>query len=165
MNEISPNQKLWPVVTFRIRRRLPGLTHSIRSRSLMRENLLTHEIQRKASNPMVNHLALSIIQAHDPEKEEGGEDRGQGYAPLHVAPTAARASRDGQVPGVMSRVATVPMGNRMGTASGTTLTGIDVRDRSTEESGDGKVFVVAYEGENDMMNPHNWSFSTRLAAT
>lgn len=34
---------------------------------------------------MVNHLALSIIQAHDPEKEEGGEDRGQGYAPLHVA--------------------------------------------------------------------------------
>lgn len=65
----------------------------------------------------------------------------------------------------MSRVAIVPVGDRMGTAFGTTLTGIDVRDRGTEEAGDGRVFVVGYEGENDMMNPHNWSFSTRLAAT
>lgn len=91
------------------------------------------------------------VQVHDPEKDEGGEDQGQGYAPLHVAPTAARASSDGEATGVMSRVATVPMGNRMGTALGTTLTGIDVRDRGTEEGGDGRVFVVGYEGENDMI--------------
>lgn len=53
----------------------------------------------------------------------------------------------------------------MGTAVGTTLTGIDVRDRSTKEGGEGKVFVVEYEGEMDFQDPHNWSFATRLGAT
>ena len=96
-------------------------------------------------------------------KEEEG--LGQGFAPIHLAPTARRASRDGEAPEIMSRATTVPTGKSMGSALGTALTGIDVRDRSTKEGGDGKVFVVGYEGEKDMMNPHNWAFSTRLAAT
>lgn len=53
----------------------------------------------------------------------------------------------------------------MGTAIGTTLTGIEVRPRNTKEGGGGSVFVVGYEGENDSMNPHNWSKTTRIGAT
>lgn len=97
------------------------------------------------------------------EEEEGGQD--QGYAPIRVALTARRVSSGREAPEDMSRATTVPSRKSLGTALGITLTGIDIRDRSTKEGGDGKVLVVGYEGENDMMNPHNWSFATRLAAT
>lgn len=129
-----------------------------------REPIDTRDLEKGEQSNGQSFGAQHHVQAHDPEKEAGREDQGQGYAPLHVAATA-RASQDEEVPGVMRRVATAPTGNSMGTALSTTLTGIEVRDRSTEEGGDGKVFVVGYEGENDIMNPHNWSFSTRLAAT
>ena len=99
------------------------------------------------------------------KEKKGNERQGQGYAPIRVAPSARRASRDGEAPEDMSRATTVPTGKSVGTALGTTLTGIDVRDRSTKEGGRGQVFVVGYEGESDKMNPHNWSFGTRLAAT
>lgn len=42
----------------------------------------------------------------------------------------------------MNRATTVETKKTMGTALGTTLTGIDVRDHTTTEGGDGKVFVV-----------------------
>ncbi|MCJ1479220.1 hypothetical protein MMC13_007905 [Lambiella insularis] len=49
---------------------------------------------------------------------------------------------------------------------GHAIIGILVRSRTTREGGgDEKVFVVGYEGEKDMMNPHNWSNLTRWAAT
>ena len=105
------------------------------------------------------------LEAHDSKEEEGQAGDGQGYVPIHPAPSSRRASRGGEAPEDMSRATTVPTGKSVGTALGTTLSGIDVRDRSTKEGGDGKVFVVGYEGENDMMNPHNWSFLTRIAAT
>ena len=53
----------------------------------------------------------------------------------------------------------------LGTTPGPTLTGIDVRDRSTKEGGEGKVFVVGYDGEKDILNPHNWSTWTKVGAT
>lgn len=93
------------------------------------------------------------------------EEEGGGYAPIQAARTGRPTSQGGEAPEDMSRAATVPTRESMGTALGTTLTGIDIRDRSTKEGGDGKVFVVGYEGDNDMMNPHNWTFFTRLAAT
>ena len=108
------------------------------------------------------HDPHNNAEAHDPEKDE--EDAG-GYAPIQTAPTSRRASHGGEAPEDMSRASTLPTRKSMGTAMGTTLTGIDVRDRSTKEGGDGKVFVVGYEGENDMMNPHNWSLLTRFGAT
>ncbi|KAL8648830.1 MAG: hypothetical protein Q9226_005826 [Calogaya cf. arnoldii] len=59
----------------------------------------------------------------------------------------------------------------MGTNLGTALTGISVRDRSTKEGRNdpnvpgSKVFVVGYEGDRDSLNPHNWSYGTRIWAT
>ncbi|KKA24733.1 MFS1mrp [Rasamsonia emersonii CBS 393.64] len=54
-----------------------------------------------------------------------------------------------------------------GTTLGLALTGIEVRERTTNEGGPalGKVFVVSYEGDRDKMNPHNWGFARRAAAT
>ncbi|KAJ9297746.1 hypothetical protein DTO271G3_3967 [Paecilomyces variotii] len=62
---------------------------------------------------------------------------------------------------------TIPTHGTMGTTLGLSLTGIEVRDRTTKEGGAaaGKVFVVAYEGENDPMDPRNWSFARRLTST
>ena len=112
---------------------------------------------------MVSHSTLNL-EAHLSKKEEQQGD-GQNYVSIHAGPTSRRASQGGEAPEDMSRATTVPTSKSVGTALGTTLTGIDVRDRRTKEGGAGKVFVVGYEGENDMMNPHNWSFLTRITAT
>ncbi|KZF22777.1 MFS general substrate transporter [Xylona heveae TC161] len=45
------------------------------------------------------------------------------------------------------------------------LTGIHARDRTPDEGGEGKVFVVGWEGDNDPLKPHNWSIPRRVAAT
>ncbi|MCJ1273123.1 hypothetical protein MMC21_000912 [Puttea exsequens] len=87
---------------------------------------------------------------------------GTDFVPIR---TAARDEKKGSDPIEMSRMSTVATKKSMGTALGTTLTGIEVRDRSTKEGGSGQVFVVGYEGPNDIMNPHNWSFATRMGAT
>lgn len=69
-------------------------------------------------------------------------------------------------PGMLDRAETARTQHSMGTTLGTALTGIHVRDRTTREGGEkGRVFVVGYEGEDDSLNPHNWSFVTRWAAT
>jgi len=54
-----------------------------------------------------------------------------------------------------------------GTNLGRVLTGVNVRDRTEEEGGDQdrQVFVVGYEGDQDKMNPHNWSRTTRFVVT
>ena len=109
--------------------------------------------------------AQHSLETHNSTEEKEREGDCQSYVPIQAAPTSTRASRGEEAPEDMSRAMTVPTSKSVGTALGTTLTGIDVRDRSTKEGGDGKVFVVGYEGEDDMMNPHNWSFLTRIAAT
>jgi hypothetical protein len=67
--------------------------------------------------------------------------------------------------GHLSRATTHATHKSHGAALGLALTGIDARDRTTNEGGTGKVFVVGYEGENDPLNPHNWSYASRLFAT
>jgi hypothetical protein len=52
-----------------------------------------------------------------------------------------------------------------GTALGTTLSGIEVRRRTTRDGGDGNVFVVGYESDDDPNDPHNWSFGRRIGCT
>jgi len=91
---------------------------------------------------------------HSPSDSEKVEDDGEGQTQDAVA----RGDP-------LSRASTQKTRKTMGTALGKTLTGIHVRDRATKEGGDGKVFVVGYEGDNDIMNPHNWSRATRFGAT
>ena len=101
---------------------------------------------------------------HMQELEKQLSDRdGGNFEPINTGP--ASRSDFGREDERMSRTSTVATKKSMGTALGTTLTGIDVRDRSTKEGGDGRVFVVGYESEKDIMNPHNWSTMTRIGAT
>jgi len=55
--------------------------------------------------------------------------------------------------------------HRTGTALGAVMTGVEIRKRSTNEGGDGDVFIVGYEDEEDTMNPHNWSVRKRCGIT
>ncbi len=50
-------------------------------------------------------------------------------------------------------------------ALGAVLTGIEIRRRTTTEGGDGDVFVVGYEGDEDPNDPHNWSLLIRIRCT
>jgi multidrug resistance protein len=79
-------------------------------------------------------------------------------------------------------LATIRTNQSFGTRMGYAMTGIEVRElskeltkRRTRASGRinpnekaperEKVFVVGYESESDIMNPHNWSYATRIFAT
>lgn len=49
---------------------------------------------------------------------------------------------------------------------GRAMTGVDVRDRTTNEGEKGGlVFVVGYQGEKDPLNPHNWGVGIRIFST
>ncbi len=67
----------------------------------------------------------------------------------------------------LSRASTQATQHTLGTTLGVSLTGIEVRDRTTKEGGDAdrQVFVVGFHDANDPMNPHNWSKWTRVGAT
>jgi len=92
-------------------------------------------------------------------------DRDGAYEPIRAIPSGRQDSTSEDEANHMSRASTVATKKSTGTALGTALTGINVRDRSTKEGGEGKVFVVGYEGDKDIMDPHNWSMVTRFGAT
>ena len=53
-----------------------------------------------------------------------------------------------------------------GTHLGLTLTGVDVRSRTTiEDKSLGRVFIVGFDGPDDPSNPHNWSITKRVILT
>ncbi|KAK5121270.1 hypothetical protein LTR85_005436 [Meristemomyces frigidus] len=68
----------------------------------------------------------------------------------------------GQQRATLSRITTQ---RSTGSALGNVLTGIHIRKRSTREGGEGDVFVVGYEGDDDPQDPHNWSFAKRIPCT
>ncbi|KAK5695953.1 hypothetical protein LTR97_008373 [Elasticomyces elasticus] len=65
----------------------------------------------------------------------------------------------------LSRISTSRSAVSQRHALGQTLTGIDIRKRSTREGGTGDVFVVGYEGSDDPNDPHNWSNWQRIPCT
>ena len=57
---------------------------------------------------------------------------------------------------ILSRAGTAATRRSEGTVLGISLTDINVRDRTTNEGKRGdQVFAVGYEGDNDLLNPHN----------
>ena len=115
-------------------------------------------------DPEKGELSSGLESEHDLEESEQFNDHDPEKEESDFPPTAEEAM-DGS-PTHISRASTAATQPTMGTALGTALTGIHVRDRTTIEGGDkGKVFVVGYEGQHDNMDPHNWSFLLRLRAT
>ena len=100
------------------------------------------------------------------EQHNGTESDLLGSDALPCSQAPKPESSDLDRSGMLARAETARTQHSMGTMLGKALTGIHVRDRTTREGGDkGRVFVVGYEGEDDSLNPHNWSFRTRWAAT
>ena len=146
-----------------------GLTSSSSSHAVntpeaidARNHVDTRDLEKGEQSAAQQLAAGDHAGTYGAEKEE---EAGEGYAHIQAEPSGDITSHDAQTPEDMSRTLTAATTKVTGTAMGKTLTGIDVRDRSTKEGGNGKVFVVGYEGENDVLDPHNWSLSTRFAAT
>ncbi|KAI9837023.1 MAG: hypothetical protein M1819_000672 [Sarea resinae] len=100
--------------------------------------------------------------SRDPEKYEDTRDLEKGESADEALDDDRPAAVDDLPHSLMRRATTR---NSFGTALGNTLTGIDVRDRTTHEGQSGKVFVVGYHGDEDSLNPHNWSTFVRIRAT
>ena len=141
------------------------------------ENAQSSDGVRVASFPSTGSsrtsVDLSPEDTRDPEKAEhsGHHEKDEGdIEPAAVIPPFtledATPTHNQDEIDELSQARTLTRGKSYGTAMGVALTGINVRDRTTKEGrGKGKVFVVGYEGEKDMLDPHNWSFVTRIGAT
>lgn len=111
-----------------------------------------------------------------PKEEEDGHDSAEEYYPYPVPeslehrPTnlsriQTQKSSRSDLDNMGSRKTSRTDLNRMGTRLGNVMTGINVRKRNNEEGGDGSVFIVGFEGDNDPQNPHNWSLARRAFIT
>jgi hypothetical protein len=109
------------------------------------------ELSRDESRRVEENQMSSEQQEAVEEKlrEEDDEDADDFELGLNAHPTLSRLSTQ----------------QSLRTRLGTVLTGIEVRRRTTKEGGDGNVFVVGYEGDDDPNNPHNWSLVTRIRCT
>lgn len=110
---------------------------------------------READQAMVatNRPQEEVEPRYQPSESDREEDNGNGdgLAGQHRESNASLSQLTTQV--------------TEGTRLGRRMTGINVRRRNTREGGDGNVFVVGYEGDDDPLDPHNWSFATRLKCT
>jgi hypothetical protein len=117
---------------------------------------------------------------HDPFPEEHAAEKDlelgdatKDHADEHLSGSTTRASSsssESDLPTPLSPVNTRDTHNSLrnvGTGLGLAMTGVDVRSRTTNEGGHekGKVFIVGYAGENDPLNPHNWSKIRRMMIT
>ncbi|KAL8710165.1 MAG: hypothetical protein Q9220_005248 [cf. Caloplaca sp. 1 TL-2023] len=136
-----------------------------------REKVNAAESTSPLSSTSTAGQTTSDEDVRDLEKGEQGSDeriQSEQAATLSSPVSAGEAFESQDAP---DPATTVPTNESTGTALGTTLTGINVRDRTTKEgfstSGNTsrKVFVVGYEGEHDNLNPHNWGYGTRIWAT
>ncbi|KAL8893990.1 MAG: hypothetical protein Q9192_004727 [Flavoplaca navasiana] len=109
-------------------------------------------------------------QAHHEQINQGGELPVSAELAFESHRSMQRASTADTQSGMTNTSIVATLGS-MGTNLGTALTGINVRDRTTKEGRNDpivlsdKVFVVGYEGDRDSLNPHNWSYGTRVWAT
>ena len=131
------------------------------------------------SSTTIQTAETPVEDGRDPEKGDqapnGGNNQGED---LPVSAEHAFESHRGiqrtstaDTQSGMTNTSIVATLGSMGTNLGTALTGINVRDRTTKEGRNDptvfsdKVFVVGYEGDRDSLNPHNWSYGTRVWAT
>lgn len=90
-----------------------------------------------------------------PRREEVEEPVMEPHRETELRPTHSRRSG-------LSRLASA---RTAGSALGTVLTGVNIRKRTTNEGGAGDVFIVGFQGANDPLDPHNWSYALRIWVT
>lgn len=107
--------------------------------------------------------AKGIDETADASPQEEAEDVEE---PEEAEEIEEKPAERGQMGRSLSRQSTRSV-RSLGTRLGQTLTGVNVRDRTTNEGGDRskQVFVVDFQGPKDPLNPHAWSFGRRIYAT
>lgn len=113
---------------------------------------------RRTSGPLPEEEDEAMRENQRPEPHEPVEQKEEEYE--EVDDNDFELSENARVS--LTRTTTQ---QTMGTALGNVLSGIDVRRRTTKDGGDGNVFVVGYEDENDPNDPHNWSTWVRIRCT
>lgn len=129
----------------------------------------------RASSASLDNRAVLISEPlptdRDPEKagslNNRGSDEGRQISDALGCKCPDDLEHEGGRPNPFRTVSTTRTQASLGINTGNGMTGIVVRMRTTREGcrNQEKVFVVGYEGENDSMNPHNWSYLTRWSAT
>ena len=106
----------------------------------------------------------------DPEKSHpdylGARDIAGGAENLSGSTTRRSSTSDPESARHVLTTATTQ--DTIGTSLGQTLTGVNVRSRTTKEGRHeqgGKVFVVGFVDDKDPLNPHNWSPLKRMSIT
>lgn len=95
----------------------------------------------------------------DREEEEAASNISRSNTLSTITPTQSMGTRIGHaLTGIEVRKLSEQMTRRRSRASGRNPTNEEKPQRDT-------VFVVGYESEKDTMNPHNWSYGTRIFAT
>lgn len=139
----------------------------------------TSESTSPHSSTVAHAAGDSLIEdRRDPEKGEQATSRGSEGCEVPASAGHAFESHHSLQPvnttdtrSDMPNTSHVATQGSMGTNLGTALTGINLRDRTTQEGRSdptahgNKLFVVGYEGDRDPLNPHNWSYGTRIWAT
>lgn len=124
-----------------------------------------------------HHTRGHAVHPHRPD--EAGEERQsqislekdespRGQSPAAEAKESSGEDEDShpiQDVNDMSRIATHRTHYSERTALGYSITGVDAHMRATNDSEDGHVFVVDWEGPQDPFKPHNWTHGLRIWAT
>lgn len=87
--------------------------------------------------------------------------------PLHEVPSQVHHAISASRTHTILAQPIVPMGTRRSirTAVGHSLSGIHIRERTIHEGRDARVFIVAWDGDEDPTNPRNWSTVYRAFLT
>ncbi|TDZ17026.1 putative efflux pump kojT [Colletotrichum orbiculare MAFF 240422] len=107
--------------------------------------------------------------AVDEEKAQETAPRSQGAdgPPISSSDDDVRSLDDGNAQPIERNQSAVSVRTHHseGTALGRVLTGVHVRDRTTDEGHGGRVFVVGWAGPDDPLDPHNWPVAKRIGVT
>ena len=115
-----------------------------------------------SNQPQTSIGDIYDVEKGDPELENG-QRCGERFSTTPGSESSPKSNREIDRDDGLHEMQMVPTQKSLGTRLGATMTGIEVRDRTTREGE--RVFVVGYEGDDDPLNPHNWSFVTRMGAT
>lgn len=124
------------------------------------------DIERGDPQAQISRHTSEQLSASSDAKTDIDDDvvkEGQEPAEVHDhVPLQEEDEDEAEAQGHLSRATTQ---QSAGVALGQTLTGVEVRKVATNEPGEGKVFVIGWQGDEDPENPHNWSYMKRITAT
>lgn len=136
------------------------------------DNLALAQTEKLAEKRSSDTLNQSDQQAQDFRKGEEDLERANTATTSNSGSDVSSAEtesssddREGDIRDTRVTLSRTTTRQSLGVDMGRLMTGIKVRTRNANDGGEGKVFIVGFEGPDDPLNPHNWSYLTRWRAT